>query len=214
MIDELLIQREVVPPDVWDPIVAAIKRATQIGLPVLRVYPKLASFESPFRNVLIDEIVSRLSCDNEDRVKDGLLAINHWANQLDDSRIPRIPEVVIAGVRGHLDGEYSYTLIDILDTIRNLLARLTIRQSRRLLQQCETSLGRWSRLLTYKADDHLPESERKMRAELPDLRASMTRLCGVARTRAIASDAVTAWLESVSNDPMPEIRRVLSGPDS
>jgi len=214
VIDEVLIQREVVPPEVWDPIVAAINHATQVGLPVLRVYPKLASFESPFRNVLSDEIVSLLSCNNEDRVMDGLLAINHWANQLDDSRIPRIPEVVIASVRGHLDGEYSHTLIDILDTIRNLLARLSIRQSRRLLQQCETPLGRWARLLTYKADGHLSELVRRMRAELPDLRASMTRLCAVARSRAIRSDAVTAWLESVSNDPMPEIRRALSEPDS
>jgi hypothetical protein len=209
VIDNVLLQREAMPIDTWETIVAAVTDATQAGLPVLRVYPKLASFESRFRSILVEEIVSRLSSRNEDCLREAMFSLNHWANQLTDSRIPRIPEVVSAGVAGHLEGEYSYELIHILDTTGNLLRRLPKAQARRFLRRCESSLGRWSKRLQYKAVGRHWEYEAGLRAEIPDLRASMTRLCVRVRNCGLMSETATSWLESIGDDPMPEVRRAL-----
>jgi len=210
VIDEVLLQREVVPAQVLEPVLAAVTDAAEVELPVLRVYPKLATFRPRFRGKLVEEIVSRLSGLDVDRLKEGLVALNHWANQLMDSRIPRIPDVVIAAVKGQLDAEYSYGLIHILDTVGNLFRRLPSAQSRRLLDRCESSLGHWSQRLTYKPANRTGESDPHLRAELPDLRAAMTRLCVIAENHHLASDTLSNWLESVRDDPMPEIRRVLA----
>ena len=147
---------------------------------MLRVYPKLASFDQRFRAILLEEIVARLSGGDEDRLRESVSSLNHWASQLTDSRIPRIPDLVIAGVAGRLDGGYSYNLIHILDTTGNLLRRLPEAQARRFLRRCESSLKRWSQDLQYSRHR---ENDVTSLAELPDLRAAMTKLCVRVRNR-------------------------------
>lgn len=209
VIDEVLLQRKVVLAEVWKPIVAGISQAKEARLPVLRAYPKLASFDSRFRSILMEEIISCISGGDEGRLTEGLSVLNHWANQLSDSRIPRIPDIVMAGVRGQLDAEYSPGLIHILDTIGNLFRRLPRAQAGRLLDSCEPGLGLWCRRLVYTSAEHAVESESHMRQELPDLRASMTRLCVIARKQRFTSEVISGWLESVRDDHMPEVRRSL-----
>ena len=209
VIDNVVLQRESIQSDTWETIVAAVSRSMQAGLPTLRVYPKLASFDGHFRTILVEEIVSRLSGGDEDRLREAMFSLNHWANQLTDSRIPGIPDLVLACVAGHLDGEYSYELIHILDTTGNLLRRLPEAQARRFLRRCEPSLGRWSKRLQYKAVGRHWEYYAGLCAEIPDLRASMTRLCVRVRNCGLLSETVTSWLESIGDDPMPEVRRAL-----
>jgi hypothetical protein len=208
VIDEVLLQREVVPSKAWEAIVEAA-RAAHVGLPVLRIYPKLVAFDSRYHNELVQEIVSRLSSRDEDRVGEGFLTLNNWADQLADSRIPRIPDIVIIGMIGRLDGEYFTALIHVLDTIGNLLRRLPAGQAKRLLNRCEPLLERWAQRLSYEFVGRHPTLNPRLRTEVPDLRASMTRLCVIAQSYHLESNAITRWLESVRDDPMPEIRRAL-----
>jgi hypothetical protein len=214
VLDDVLLQRDVLPAIAWNELLAAVETAERAGLPAFRVYPKLACFERRFYRHLVDGVVARLSSNDEKRVKDGLTCVNVWANQLADTRFPPIPHTVLHAIVGPLEGEYSGRLIHALDTIRNLLARVPLPAAKYLLIRAEPAIAAWSNLLRYQVADFEHYQDERMREELPDLRQAMTRLCVAVKKRHLGSAAGTAWLESVSDDPMPEIRFALAELDT
>ena len=213
LIDQVLLQRESVSWDNWQIITETVTVASAIGLPVLHVYPKLASFDSTFTKRMVELLVESLTSDNErtqdrgeTRFQEGLFALNHWVNQLDDSRIPSVSTVVLSVLGRQLDRGYTRGLIHVIDTIRNLIFRLPDAQSRRLFEKCEPSLKVWSSRFKYESDI----TDTNMRDELPDLRASMTKLYVNVLKRGFKSVAADNWIDLIKNDSMPEIRRALS----
>lgn len=209
VVDSVLLQQESVSNAIWGFVVKTVEHASNAGHPLLLAYPKLASFDSRYTVNLVEEICTRLSSKDFSRVQNGLLSVNRWANQLMDSRIPKIPDVILACINGNLEGEYSSCLIHILDTCGNLLRRLPQNDGKRLLERCESAIQRWSLRLAYGTAGRLHEFIPEMRAEIPDLRASMTRLCVAAQSKELSSETTSRWLEAVRGDPMPEIRRAL-----
>jgi len=210
VIDQLLLARDEVESEQWEVVMACVARAEKAGLPMVRAYPKIATFEPGYEETLTREIVSLLSAVDEDRNSVGFFAFNHWTNQISDSRIPPIHQDAVSAIVAKLEGDYSASLLNALDAIRNLLDQLPGKEDAiKLLGQCDPSLKKWTGRLKYEELRFHRGAPPRMRDELPDLRASMTRLCVVVQQRDIVSQTTRDWLGGISIDSMPEIRRAL-----
>jgi hypothetical protein len=211
--DKVILAGEVVPPSAWDIVVKSVLEAIGFQESVLRAFPRLLSFQaeesSNLRRLFVDRLIATLASTSDRVFKDGLSCLNHWANQLDDSRTPRIPYSFLSIVSSRLSSPYSRVSIDVIDTVRNLIQRLSHRQSSILYKQCEPAIATWSSRLSYDSTEFRRPSE--FHDEQPDLRAAFTQLCIAAREKGFDSKILVSWFNEVLHDEMIEIRKLCSG---
>jgi hypothetical protein len=207
VMENVLLASGQVSKPVLDEVVAAVNDAVAVKLPIISVLPKLTKQAAEYEQLAANEIVWRISSLKEDHVREGLSALNHWANELERSDLQRIPSAVLSCVSGRLSDVYSEMTIHLLDTVRNLVARLPISQVEEMLTQCDLTLGDWARRLHYSNDLSYRDHSVRFREELPDLRAAMTKLCVNTSRRGLSYPWVNSWLREIQSDHMPEILR-------